>query len=280
MIEERLRQLELRWGRWFAYAAIAIGVSLTVFALTRQEWVMSDGLIYQEAAQRLRDGDPLYVPAEIGERSYRYSPWFAFVWMAVPIPEAIWLLAMTICAIASVIPALRSGWWGISIGALVFPYLLIAAMGGHVQPAIIAALVYGVRTPWGPAAIAIAASLKLTPILYVLVYLARRQWREAMLALLLTAALVLPILLFDLTYFPTDTVGSWGLFEWSPVLWAVVVSVLGAFVWVRPSWFGASVLAMLAIPKFVYYDVSYLLVGIDDRTDHDLSSNGPVADSD
>jgi hypothetical protein len=46
-------------------------------------------------------------------------------------------------------------------------------------------------------------------------------------------------------------------------LWAVSVAAVGAFVLLRPSWFVASVMVVLAIPKFVYYDVSYLLVGAD-----------------
>jgi hypothetical protein len=134
-------------------------------------------------------------------------------------------------------------------------------MGGHVQPALIAALAWGIGTRWGPGAIAMVASLKLAPILFVLVYIGRREWRKAAVTLALTVLLVAPILFFDLTYFPTDTTGSWGLFEWSPVIWFVVVVGLAGYTLARPSWSAASVLVTLSIPKFVYYDVSYLVVG-------------------
>src|SRR5688500_2082349 len=130
-----------------------LGLGLTVFVLTRQSWVMSDGLVYREAAERLAQGEALYIdPA--GERSYRYAPWFAALWM-LPISDALWLAAMTVSAGLAVLPALRLGWLGLGLGALSFPYLLLAAMGGHIQPALIAMLVYGLRTRWAPAVIAV-----------------------------------------------------------------------------------------------------------------------------
>jgi hypothetical protein len=121
----------------------------------------------------------------------------------------------------------------------------------------------------GPPHIAIVASLKFVPILFAAVYLARRQWGRGLFTLTLAAVLTAPILLFDLSAFPTSTAGSWGLFEWSPILWAVVVVGLAVAVWKWPSWLAAATLTMLAIPKFVYYDVSYLLVGVANRDDDD-----------
>jgi hypothetical protein len=268
-VARTLTRIESRWGPALAYVAIVIGFVLSLYALGVQDWVMSDGLVYREAGERLRTGEPLYLPADADERSYRYAPWFALAWSVLAIPDQLWLGLMAICAVISVIPALRAGWFGVAIGALVFPYLLIAAMGGHVQPAIAAALVYGLRTRWGPLVIAIVASLKFAPILFAGVYLARRQWGRGLLTLTLAAVLTAPILLFDLSAFPTSTAGSWGLFEWSPILWAVVVVGLAIAVWMRPSWLAAATLTMLAIPKFVYYDVSYLLVGVANRDDDD-----------
>lgn len=258
-----------KWSRWLAHAATVFCIGLTLFALSRQAWIMSDGLEYREAAERLRTGQPLYVPAEVGERSYRYAPWFAYLWMVVPFPDAVWIGAMTICAGLAVVPMARTGWLGIALGAAVFPYLLISAMGGHVQPALVALLAWGLGSRWGPIVIALVASLKLTPLLYVAVYAARRQWGRAAATVALTAALVAPILLFDLTHFPADTAGSWGLFEWSVALWSIVVIGLTAYVVVRPSWQAASVLVTVAIPKFVYYDVGYLVAGRwSDMVDH------------
>jgi hypothetical protein len=113
----------------------------------------------------------------------------------------------------------------------------------------------------GPIVIALVASLKLTPIVYVAVFIARREWVKAAVTIGLTAVLVAPMLFFDLTFYPADTTGSWGLFEWSPILWVVVVGAGAAYVIVSPSWRAASVLATLTIPKFVYYDVAYLVTG-------------------
>ncbi|HEX5013400.1 MAG TPA: hypothetical protein VFV72_04500, partial [Candidatus Limnocylindrales bacterium] len=148
----------------------------------------------------------------------------------------------------------------------------------HVQPALIAALAWGLGTRWGPIVIAVVASLKLTPIVYVAVFVARRQWTKAAVTIGLTAALVAPMLFFDLRFFPADTTGSWGLFEWSPILWVVVVGAVTTYVFVRPSWFAASVLATLTIPKFVYYDVAYLVTGLRaDQREREREARAAVA---
>lgn len=262
VVDRALARLPRHWAPAVALVAIAFGVAFTAFILTRQDWVMSDGLVYREAADRLRAGEPLYPPADIDERSYRYAPWFAAAWMIVQPPDAVWIGAMTVCAGLAVVPALRAGWLGVAAAAVIFPYMLTAAMGGHVQPALLAALAFTIHSRWAPIAIAVTASLKLVPILYVAVYLARRQWVHAGVTILLTAMLVAPFLLFDLRHFPTSTEGSWGLFEWSPILWVIVVVALLAYVARHPSWPAASVLVTIAIPKFVYYDVGYLLVGL------------------
>ena len=248
------------------WAAIGIGLTLTLLVLTTA-WHMTDGLVYQQAGERLRSGEPLFPPlAPDVTRSYRYAPWFAAIWM-LPIPPVLWIASMTICAVVSVIPGLRVGGWRRAVAALVFPYLLLSAMGGNVQAAMIAILVYGTPTRFGPLAIAFAASLKGFPLLYVLVYIGRRDWLATGVTLIATALLTAPILLFDLTHFPLTTEGSWGLYEWSPILWAVTGAAMAAYVLMQPSWLSASVLTMLARTKFVFYDVSYLLVGLGDRQD-------------
>lgn len=258
---ERVTESAVRYRHLIAGAAIAIGLALTLFALSRQAWVMSDGLGYQQAAERLASGEPLYVPSDDGVRAYRYAPWFAWAWMVLNIPDGVWLAAMAVCAVLAVLPAATSGALGLALAALVFPYLLIAAMGGHVQPAIIAALVYGLRTRWGPVAIALAASLKAFPLLFVLVYVGRRQWWRAGLTIALTAALIGPTLLFDLSHYASEPSGTWSVFEWSPMLWGALYLGLSAWVLARPSWAAASLLVALSIPRFIYYDVAYLLAG-------------------
>jgi len=71
-----------RLARTVALAVIiAIGIYNVYFAVTH--WTLSDANAYWQAAQRLKDGEPLYptLTSAEGSEIYRYAPWFA--WLAV-----------------------------------------------------------------------------------------------------------------------------------------------------------------------------------------------------
>ncbi len=75
--------------------------------------------------------------------------------------------------------ARRGAWIGV---AFFLPILIGISAGGNVHALLIAALVLDVERRSGPAWIGVAASLKLFPLLFVLTYLGRRQWRRAAIA--------------------------------------------------------------------------------------------------
>jgi hypothetical protein len=132
-----------------------------------------------------------------------------------------------------------------------------------VQPLLLAGLVIGVERRTGPLWIAIAASLKATPILLVAVYLGRREWWRAGAAVGLTALLALSMLAFDLSHYPTDVGAAAGpLPSWLALALAALATIV-SFVLARTryAWLAASAAVLLAIPRWSYYQPSFLLLG-------------------
>ena len=93
--------------------------------------------------------------------------------------------------------------WGAAL-AFLLPFGLEGAAYGNVQPLLVLALLWGAPRRSGPIWVALAASLKLDPILLVVVYAGRGEWARAAWTLAITAALVLPMLAFDLSGYSRD----------------------------------------------------------------------------
>jgi hypothetical protein len=148
---------------------------------------------------------------------------------------------------------------------LLGPSMLAACYYGNVQALMVAALLYGLPRRAGPAWIALAASLKATPILFVLIYLGRRDWSRVGTTLGLTAFLVAPMLLYDLSGYPVS--GQFvGLAADAPLLWAATAGAAGiaSLLLSRTTYAslaGASA-ALLALPRFAPYEVTVLAVGV------------------
>jgi hypothetical protein len=244
--------------------------ALTTYALSRE--LGSDVAAYWGAAERLRAGEPLYL-AGVANASdlYRYAPWFAYAWVPLTfLPReavtAAWVGLMLAAALASTLPLLRHGLAGTAAFALFAPLQVQGAIFGNVQPALILLLLWGLERRSGPLWIAIAASLKAVPLLLALVYAGRGDWRRAGLALLFTAILVSPALLFDLSgYSRQPGPGNMSLISVAPFLYAAVAvgGVLLALAASRSRyrWVAGSLAMLAALPRLLTYEISFLLVG-------------------
>lgn len=260
----------------FVVLFIAIGLLVIQLGWALMEWPMLDADAYWQAGLRLRDGGPLY-PAWTDPSTgpiYRYSPWFAQLWIPLThLPQSVvyvgWGIAVTAATLLSVLPLLsRRSAASIAAAALIGSYLLLTARHGNVQPLMIAALVWGVERRSGPLWIAVAASLKFFPLIYVLVYAGRGEWRRVAATLGLAAILIAPMLLFDLTdYTTTPAAAPLSLFLVSPVVWGAVaagalgVALVSAFTRSRYAWLAAGVAVLLCPPQGHLSYLSYLLVG-------------------
>ncbi len=263
-----------RAGRLVALAIlVGIGISHVVFAV--RDWPLHDMDVYLAAATRLRDGQPLYVAGDVAFNSFWYAPWYAFLWVPLTyLPRevvAVGWSAILLGATALVTWLLaRRGGWGVALALLIGPPLFAVSAGGNVQALMVLALMTGFHRRWGPVAVAAAASMKFTPILLVVAYLARREWRKATASLALAALLLFPGYPMGITLAGVRWDGAPALLGISPVLYGVVVAAaIGATFLVnrRYAVLAAATAAVLALPRLFVYDVTLLAVGAPEARD-------------
>jgi hypothetical protein len=250
--------------------AVVIGIGLFNLYQAAANWTLSDASAYWHAALRLRDGAPLYPLLTNVDASevYRYAPWFAWVtvpvtWLPVQVAGALWSTLLLAASGLALAPLARARAW--LLVAFFAPILVGISAVGNVQPILVAALVWGVERRSGPLWIGVAASLKIFPMLFAVVYLGRREWARAALAAMVAIALWAPALAYDLRGYATEAGQAASLFA-VPALWAVVV-VAGAIVAVRLArtrfaWLAAAVNVVLSLPRLFVYDVTFLMVGV------------------
>jgi Glycosyltransferase family 87 len=255
-----------RAQRGLQAAALGLGIAFALMSV-HGALFWTDGQAYWMAAERLRAGEELY-SATISQDAaevYRYAPWFAYAWIPLTfLPEelvaAAWTVAMVAAWLFPVSAFLGMGWRERAIAFLAAPPLLVAALGGNVQPAVIALLFAGLERRWGPGAIGVAASLKLFPILFVAVYLARRRWVAAAAAVGLGALLWLPALASDVRQYPVETGGALSLLVISPLVYLAATAMAVGWSLRSASWSAASLAVIVASGvRFIPYHLGYLL---------------------
>jgi hypothetical protein len=238
-------------------------------------WNPADAGAYYDAATRLASGQPLY-PAVNPEAHevYRYAPWFAAAWIPLTVLPRdvalhIWSVAMLCCSGLAVWPLLRRpSWTSVALAALAGQTLVETAMFGNAHPAVVALLVWTAGRRSFPAWVGVAASIKLVPLAFVLVWAGKQRWRPAVATVAVAAILLAPMLLFDLSDYVTDPgTGLLSLYSVSPVLWLAVAAgsaVLSVWLGIHRSpyaWVAASLLMFLGPPRVVLSYLAFILVG-------------------
>jgi hypothetical protein len=256
--------------------AICFGIGLAFVIANVRSWELEDADAYWNAALRLRESPDLY-PA-LGDAGapdvYRYAPWFAWLWVPLTfLPKIVvqvgWSALLVAAIGVALAPLLRMRTVAaICLAALLGGLLVRTASTGNVHALLIAALVYGAPRRSGPIWVGIAASLKFVPLAYALVCAGRREWKRAAITIAVTAILLGPALLYDLTDYPTAAGDSLSLLSLAgPLPWAVVALTLAAAAVVlartRFAWVAASTAVLAAIPRLDLYSLTYLLVGSD-----------------
>ena len=253
---------------------VLIGIGFVGWSLTR--WSIEDADAYLAAAQRILDGKEFYPPALVEDPplAYRGAPWFVYLWVPLTaLPREIvnvgWAALLLAASAWSVLPLiLERRPAGLALAGLCGGLLVWTTSRGNVHPLVIAALVHGAPRRSGPLWIALAASLKAVPILFVLAYAVRREWLKVALSLLFTAILVAPMPLMG--WDPSRTPAGMSLsiyYQVGPTAWlivailAVAAAVVIALLWRRYMWIAAATAAILALPRLIFYDFTYVLVG-------------------
>jgi hypothetical protein len=255
--------------------AVLVGLSIAWLIWAANGVTLSDSHAYRLAAQRLASGEGIYAPPPNQDEAFRYAPWFAAAWIpiaALPkaLGDALWLALLVVASVLAVLPLARRATLSARLIALLGGTVLLwTAARGNVHPLVMLALIQGLDRRSGPLWVALAASLKAVPILFGLVYLARREWWRALGTLAIAAVLVAPMPLMGWKIDAVQAGASLSLYDQvSPVVWgiATVVAVALAFgvAWWRPrhAALAAAIAAIIALPRLLLYDLTYLLVGV------------------
>jgi hypothetical protein len=246
-------------------------------ALIASNWGLEDVDAYWQAALRLRAGEPLYLPGVDPDsyRVFRYAPWFAWLWVPLTyLPQTVvewaWAAVLAVASVAILVGLARLGRsaaWALAL--IITPWLLSLVQVGNIQPLVVAMLAYGISRRTGPFWIGIAASLKGVPLVFGLVYLARREWLRLIASFAVTAILLAPTLLFDLSGYTTDPGRSFSLYYYiSPTAWFVAAAAsasVALVLAVRRSpyvWVAAAVAVMLLSPRTHVTYATFLVIGL------------------
>lgn len=264
-------------GRIERYARIVVVAVLVAAAVNEIyfaiiQWPLHDMDIYLQAAVRLRSGEALYPTGGPFYLSFWYSPWYAVAWMPMTFLPRIVVAVAWSAVLLTATGAVTGRLWrmarsGPMLALLVGPALFAVSAGGNIQPLMVLSLLWGLQRRTGPVWVSIAASLKYTPILLALVYVARREWYRAAVAVVLTTALVAPGLALGLLSAAAQSQAGVSLLGTSlPVYVAVVIgfAVLAVAGPRRCSALAAAAAAVLALPRLFVYDVTVLAVGASD----------------
>lgn len=255
--------------------AVSCGIGIALMWSNAPSWDLEDMNSYWNAAHRLRDGLSLFPVLANPDAAdvYRYAPWFAWLWIPLTyLPkvtvEVGWSLLLIGATVAAILPLIQQRTVAaICLAALLGGLLLRTASTGNVHALLVAALVHGVPRRSGPVWVGIAASLKIAPIAYAIVYAGRREWGRAGLSLAVAALLFAPALLYDLRSYPTDPGVSLSLLSLAgPVPWAAlaVLALVVAFALARTraAWAAASLAVLSLTARLELYSLTYLLVGL------------------
>lgn len=255
--------------------AILVGIGIGHLYWSLTDWHLHDMNVYWDAAVRVRDGQALYDEAGATPyNAYRYAPWFAYAWVPLTLlPKAlvdvVWstlLLACCWLCIRPLLPAASRAEWLLLM--MMLPILVAISAGGNIQAALLAALLYRLPRWDAPIWIAVAASLKVVPILLVLYLVAERRWVAAVVAVGGAVALWAPILAFDVSPTTADAGLAGALIRIHPVVYGTVAAVAAGFAaylaWRRSPYvtLAAATTLVLALPRLFVYDVTWVLTGL------------------
>ncbi len=255
--------------RFLAMLLVIVASLLIVNDIVRYP-LTSDLHAFLWGAEQMSQGQTPYGPIPGSQLKYLYAPWLGIAlipatWLPSGVFAVIWHTILAICAGVSIWPLLRARRLEATLAAVLLgTFLLHAVWIGHFHPIMVALLVRGVPTRWGPVAIGVAASLKVTPIILCVRYAARREWRSLGVSLAVAAALWAPALLFDLSEYGIAVMQSHSLLGHSIVAWTFVALMAFVAAWrlapTRYGWLSAAALWLAVLPRMILYDISGLAI--------------------
>lgn len=280
--------LRSRRVRLVLIAASVLGliIGLDTLVLHLRLDPLADVRAYYDAGARLNAGLPLYVQTATTDDPgfYRYPPLLAIAFRPLALlpyetAALIWEAFLIVLFVGTLVRlGLRNEWTWIVSGWLAAPIAWSLAVG-QAQVAVTFLLALG--APW---AVALAGHLKILPVIVVIYWLGRRDWRAvgrfvawfvglSVLTFILEPAGTIAFIGFsDLAQ--VGDVQNRSLYAISPVLWGVfVIALLGLalrYAPTRAGWALSVAASVLVSPRLLLYQLSTLQAAVrppDDAND-------------
>ena len=272
---------------WIAMVTLYVGFGvLGLTFLAPNTFPGADHATYQRAADALwNQGNPYLGSVGLGYNyQFRYPPLLAELWPVIGWAPIWWFLLAAGTAVTFYFWYVDAGWLGL------LPIIMLAGawgqplVNGNVQPILMGLLVIVPRFERiGPVALALGTMTKLHPVLGVVWYAGRRDWRGlawyagAMAALV---AIQLPWMGQFIDYYLNDPNSSpvayegWGIRLFGDVPWIVVTAILALlsfrYARARLGWLVNLIFQLEALPRLLPTNLALLLSS-------PLKSRKPVA---
>jgi hypothetical protein len=277
--EKRDRRARIAWSL-AALVGLAAGIQTLWLHITMDP--LTDVHVYYWAGERLNAGLPLYPPDQSVETplGYPYPPLLAILFRPLALlpfetAAAIWEIVIIASFVATVWwigPRRRETW--LAIGILASPIAWCLTIG---QAQVPLTLLTAIGAPWS---IALAANIKLFPVVIALWWIGRRKWRTLALFVATMAGLALLQLVLApqasldyLTAISLKDVGevrNLSPYALSPILWASLVLAGGVMSLrlapTRWGWAAVVAFSVLATPRLLSYVLMTLLAAVRDPT--------------
>ena len=272
--------LRSRRVRLVLIAASVLGliIGLDTLVLHLRLDPLADVRAYYDAGARLNAGLPLYVQTATTDDPgfYRYPPLLAIAFRPLALlpyetAALIWEAFLIVLFVGTLVRlGLRNEWTWIVSGWLAAPIAWSLAVG---QAQVAVTFLVALGAPW---AVALAGHLKILPVIVVIYWLGRRDWRAV--GRFVAWFVGLSVLTFVLE--PAGTIAFIGfsdlaqvgdvqnrsLYAISPVLWgAFVIALLGLALRYAPSragWALAVSASVLVSPRLLLYQLSTLQAAV------------------
>jgi hypothetical protein len=272
--------LRSRRVRLVLIAASVLGliIGLDTLVLHLRLDPLADVRAYYDAGARLNAGLPLYVQTATTDDPgfYRYPPLLAIAFRPLALlpyetAALIWEAFLIVLFVGTLVRlGLRNEWTWIVSGWLAAPIAWSLAVG---QAQVAVTFLIALGAPW---AVALAGHLKILPVIVVVYWLGRRDWRAV--GRFVAWFVGLSVLTFVLE--PAGTIAFIGfsdlaqvgdvqnrsLYAISPVLWGVfVIALLGLalrYAPTRAGWALAVASSVLVSPRLLLYQLSTLQAAV------------------
>jgi hypothetical protein len=252
---------------------LALGIAGAVY-LAPTTVIGQDLATYQRAGELLWSGDnPYSGQSDLGQESqYRYPPLLAMVVPVLGWPP-LWYALLVVATAATIWLWYRTA----GLPGLLVPALLVGAWGqqllnGNSQAIVVWLLaITPLTTRYGPPALALATMLKIHPVIGLVWFAGRRDWRAIGLYAAFCAVLLLvqlPWLGDFIDYYLNDPAAAEAIPGMSlraihPVVWVVGFVVVLALAWryagTRYGWLLATVVQLVALPRVLLVNLALLL---------------------